>query len=552
MTTVASPIEQALGGSPAAVDGFRCPPDLPQESSQAVLERSLATVRRLRDEQRLYDAHGKVAPEVLAALARDGYWGLRIPRAYGGSELPWRSFYPFLSQLAAVSATVAGLASVHGCIGAGGALTAFGTEQQRRRWLPELARGERWTAFALTEPQAGSDLTALRTRAVRQGDSYEIWGEKVFISNLDLGRTIVLICQIAAEPAALICELPTVEDATFRLRDYGLHALRRSGNRGAEFRGLRVPVEARLQPPRGNGLTVAYHGLNRGRVAVCAVAAGQLRALLGSLIPWVTHRATYGAPLAERELVQRRLARLAALIVGCDSLSAWCGGLLDAGVRGEMECTTAKVFGSEALKEAAIELAMKTHGGRAFLRGHLWGDNLHDYLTPCIYEGEGELLSLAMFRPLAKAVQSPSGSTSASILWAGETPAIEGELAAPVAEAWQALAAIRSELSEFLRSAGEAAIERQCQVVDLVQRVQKLVTLLVVAHAAGTATAEIERQAALVLVHDLAREVAGRRAGPSDWARATRLGAALAAGGWQHWIADPLPPLLHPGGGHSC
>ena len=80
----------------------------------------------------------------------------------------------------------------------------------------------------------------------------------------------------------------------------------------------------------------------------------------------------------------------------------WCGGLIDEGYRGEMECIIAKIFGSEAQKEAAIELFMKTHGGRSFLHGHMFGDNVHEYLAPCIYEGEGEMLGMAFFKSLVK------------------------------------------------------------------------------------------------------------------------------------------------------
>ena len=96
------------------------------------------------------------------------------------------------------------------------------------------------------------------------------------------------------------------------------------------------------------------------------------------------------------------MGELAGLIVACDALVAWCAGLIDHGYRGEMECIVAKIFGSEAQKEAAIELFMKTHGGRSFLHGHLFGDNVHEYLAPCIYEGEGEMLGMAFFKSLVK------------------------------------------------------------------------------------------------------------------------------------------------------
>ena len=163
-----------------------------------------------------------------------------------------------------------------------------------------------------------------------------------------------------------------------------------------------MPAENLLQPARGDGLTIAYHGLNLGRVALCATAAGTMRVMLANMLPWARFRRTYGAAIETRELVRRRIGRLAALIVGCDALVAWCSWLLDQGYRGEMECIIAKIFGSEAQKEAAIELFMKTHGGRAFLHGHLFGDNVHEYLAPCIYEGEGEMLGMAFFKSLIK------------------------------------------------------------------------------------------------------------------------------------------------------
>src|SRR5690606_142931 len=188
----------------------------------------------------------------------------------------------------------------------------------------------------------------------------------------------------------------------FQLRKYGLWALKHAHNYGIVFRDYRVPAENLLEPKRGNGLTIAYHGLNLGRVALCANAAGTMRLMMASMIPWAKFRRTYGEAIVKRELVRRRLGRIAGLVVGCDALVQWCAGLLDQGYRGEMECIIAKIFGSEAQKEAAIDLFMKTHGGRSFLHGHMFGDHVHEYLAPCIYEGEGEMLGMAFFKSLVK------------------------------------------------------------------------------------------------------------------------------------------------------
>src|SRR6185312_1209931 len=183
---------------------------------------------------------------------------------------------------------------------------------------------------------------------------------------------------------------------------YGLYALKHTWNQGIIFKDFRVPAANLLKPTRGDGLTIAYHGLNLGRIALCATAAGSMRLMLASMLPWAHFRKTYGAAIDTRELVRRRMGRMAGLIVAADALVAWCSGLIDQGYRGEMECIIAKIFGSEAQKEAAVELLMKTHGGRSFLHGHLFGDNVHEFLAPCIYEGEGEMLGMAFFKSLVK------------------------------------------------------------------------------------------------------------------------------------------------------
>ena len=211
---------------------------------------------------------------MLKDLSEAGYWGLLIDPEYGGGGASFASFARFLTKMATIEPNLAGLASVHGCIGAVDPLRTFGSSEQKERYLPQLASGERLSAFALTEPGAGSDLTALKTRAVLDGDDYVVNGEKLFITNAVPGRTIGLVCLIDKRPAVLIVDLPDHEDEHFQLVTYGLLALRHLHNHGLRFRDFRVPRENLLQPAQGDGLTIAYHGLNLGRVALCATAAG--------------------------------------------------------------------------------------------------------------------------------------------------------------------------------------------------------------------------------------------------------------------------------------
>jgi len=534
------------------------------------MEDALTVVRHHRRAGTLLDSRGKVSQPVLTDLAGAGYWGLLVDPAYGGQGLPFSVFARFLTRMATIDPTVAGLASVHGCIGAVDPLRTFGSSEQKERHLPKLARGERLSGFALTEPCAGSDLTALRTTARLEGEEYVVNGEKLFITNAVPGRTVGLVCLIEGKPAVLIVDLPEQEDEHFQTVTYGLHALKHSYNNGLKFHEFRVPKANLLEPGRGDGLTIAYHGLNLGRVALCSVAAGTMRVMLANMLPWAHFRRTYGAAIDTRELVKRRIGRLAALIVGADALVDWCAGLLDQGYRGEMECIIAKIFGSEAQKEAAVELFMKTHGGRAFLHGHLFGDNVHEYLAPCIYEGEGEMLGMAFFKSLIKdhgkhyfepigralhaaGIRQPNPLNPAhawalrealvpySGWWLREhlpmgnsIPAVDapGPLAEHARFAMKALQRSRLEVSGVMRKHQLRLADRQCRMAELSQRIQDLVVILATSCWAGRQTSGVVQSAADILCQDLRRKLSGQRPTDAYLRAVTKLGETVASGGF--------------------
>ena len=284
------------------------------------MEASLAVVRRHREAGTILDEKGKTSPTVLRELGDAGYWGLLIDPRYGGSGAPFARFTHFLTRMATLDAMIAGMASIHGCIGAVDPVRTFGTPEQKERFLPKLANGQALSGFALTEPAAGSDLTALRTTAVPDGDDYVLNGEKLFITNVVPGRTAGVVVLIDGKPAVLVVDLPAEENEHFRVKSYGLYALRQAYNNGLIFKDFRVPKGNLLKPPVGDGLTIAYHGLNLGRLSLCAGAAGSMRVMLANMLPWAEFRRTYGQPIARRELVKRRIARLAGLIAGADAL----------------------------------------------------------------------------------------------------------------------------------------------------------------------------------------------------------------------------------------
>ena len=579
-----SPAHRAIWDRGVPVSLFQSKSPNTPADVQRVMDDSVAVVERHKQAGTLLNDERKISDSVLMDLGAAGYWGLLVDKEYGGSGAPFNSFAPFLTRMALVEPTVAGLASVHGCIGAVDPVRTFGNAQQKQRFLPGLADGSRLSAFALTEPNAGSDLTALRTTARLEGDEYVVNGEKLFITNVVPGRTIGLVCLIEEEPAVLIVELPPRENQNFQLRKYGLWALKHTYNRGIIFRDFRVPAANLLTPPRGDGLTIAYHGLNLGRVALCANAAGTMRLMLASLIPWANFRRTYGAAIATRELVRRRMGELAGLIVACDALVAWCAGLIDRGYRGEMECIVAKIFGSESQKHAAVEYFMKTHGGRSFLVGHNFGDNIHEYLAPCIYEGEGEMLALGFFKSLVKhhgkTYFEPIGKALAAAgirkpnplnpahMWALKNVALP-YLRWSVARRLMPVASAQlPDMPKALREHAEFACDRlhrmaleisgtmsrfqlkladrQCRMAELSQRCQDLITMLTTSLYGARQEDPLTRDAAEMFCESVRQKLLGRRPSNHYYRRTTELGAAIAEGKFRSIAGIEAEEILMP------
>jgi len=277
---------------------------------------------------------------------------------------------------------------------------------------------------------------------------------------------------------------------------------------------------------------------------------------------------TYGAPIIKRELVQRRVATLAAMVVASDALTDWCSWLLDEGFRGEMECIISKIYGSEAQKDAAIELFMKTHGGRSFLKGHLFSDNVHDFLAPCIYEGEGEMLGMAFFKslvkvhgtkyfePIGKALAkagikkpNPLNPAHAMALAGPSMPYLKWKLKQKFGGAQRASIRLSDrKLSAHAQWAADRLqksrltvdslmfkfklnlADRQCAMADLSQRIQDQVVMLVTALYAARQEDELTRRAADILCQELRQRITGELPTHSYFRDVTKLGADIAEG----------------------
>ena len=579
--TANSPIHKAVWDE-VPLDLFTTHPLPATAPCDKAMQDSIAVAKKHREANTLFDDKGKVAVPVLEELAAAGYWGMLIAPEFGGQGAPFARFAPFLTRVATYDPMIAGLASIHGCIGAVDPVRTFGTADQKRRFLPELASGRRLSGFALTEPGAGSDLTALKTTAVLNGDHYEVTGEKLFITNVIPGRTAGLVVMLNGKPAVLIVDLPNEENEQFQTVSYGLYALRNAYNNGLKFNKFRVPKDNLLTPPSGDGLLIAYHGLNLGRLSLCANASGTMRIMLANMLPWAEFRRTYGQPIVTRELVKRRIARMAGLIAGCEALVSWGAELIDQGYRGELECIIAKIFGREAMKEAPIELFMKTHGGRSFLKGHIFGDNVYDFLAPCIYEGEGEMLGLAFFKslikehgkqffePIGKRLQeaqmktfSPANPlhvwklrkelTAYSKWMMGQKlhgrkkpalPPMDSRLAGHVEFAAASFSKYPAEISGAMRKHQLKLADRQCRMAELSQRVQDSVTMLVTALWASKQKDEVMILAADMLCQDLRRKLTGERPSDRYFKDASQLADKIIAGGFETLAGVPRAEIM--------
>ncbi|MEY3032781.1 MAG: Acyl-CoA dehydrogenase, partial [Planctomycetota bacterium] len=478
------------------------------------------------------------------SLAETGLWGLAVPKQFGGGGCQFADFVRVVTRLAGRCPTVAGLLSVHSTIGAVAAVADFGSEQQQQHWLPRLAEGRPLSVFAATEPDAGCDLGRVACRLERDGDRLLLSGTKMFITGATYGRAVKLLAQHDGRPTILLVQLPEADTAEFSLRGYALHPLKHAYNHALEFR--RFPVSAddilTVGPAATgrdrDGMAIVWHGLNRGRVTLAAQAAGTIGLLIDRAVEFAWQRQTWGEPIARRELVQGRVGRMAAARLACEALANWAAATIDAAVTGECEAILAKVVASRCLRTAAVE-ALGIHGGRAFLVGHPLGDSFHDHFAAGVYEGESDLLGLALFKGVAK--QHPLAAVAGGRRVAGwlgwqlarrwqvardadDRQLLDGTLRDCTRQARRGLAAWSLEADRCLRRYGRGLADRQLVVADLSTRLQQLISSLAVAHLADRLADDQSVLAASCWCREALAAATGKRPTTADQAALATLG----------------------------
>ena len=340
--------------------------------------------------------------EIISQLAEIGVLGMTVPSEFGGSRTDYLSFILALEELARVSATVCLIVSVHDSLFCGSILK-FGSDLQKRKYLPPAARGEILGAFSLTEPGAGSDATNLKTKAVRSGDEYILNGTKAWVTSGGEADALIVIAQTGAETGAPKLSAFIVEKGFpgFRVtkieEKMGLHS---SPTAMISLEDCRVPVQNRLGE-EGRGAAIALAGLDGSRIGIAAQAIGLSQQALELAVGYAKQREAFGKKIAEFQALQFMMADIATLLEAGRLLTYRAADLLERGQTIVKEAAMAKLFTSEAANRIAY-LALQIHGGYGYSKEYPIERVYRDARVLSIYEGTSEIQRLVIARKLLK------------------------------------------------------------------------------------------------------------------------------------------------------
>ncbi len=381
----------------------------PEAAEQDRVRALIASLRELgeRIDPRRIEEKGWIGDKLVRELGERGLCGLNVPEEYGGQGLSQTGSARVFETFAQIDSALSIVMGVHQSIGFKG-ITMFGTEEQKERWLPDLASGRKLAGFALTEPNAGSDAYHLESRAVLQPDgSWRLNGEKRFIGNGSKGKVFTTFARAEVDGSdrhiALVLEKGM---KGFEVGErYDTMGLRGNDLRRLHFRDIRVPPENVLGEP-GEGFGIAMDILNNGRIGLGTGAVGATKVLLDRTIDHVTEREQFGGPLADLELVQEKVGWMVSNLFALESMCYLTTGLVDAGVPDySLESAMCKVSGTEFLWYAANR-ALQLKGGVGYLRTEPDEKILRDVRIFPIFEGANDVLrayiALSGMKPLGE------------------------------------------------------------------------------------------------------------------------------------------------------
>ena len=346
---------------------------------------------------REWDVRGEMPRSFLEELKSFGLFGLVIPEEHGGLGFGAAAYSRTLQEIAKHDASVALTVGAHSSIGMRG-LLLFGTEEQKRRWLPRLATGEMVAAFCLTEPGAGSDAAAVRTTAAKGDGHWILNGDKLWITNGGIADFFTVFAKTPGahgEGKAHLTAFVVTRDMPGV--SVGPHedkmGIRASSTTTVHFEDVKVPEDHVLGEP-GMGFKAAMRILNAGRTGLGGGCVGAMKRLLGLAAKQAKERKQFGRPIAQFGLVQQKLGEMLVEAYAAESVVGLVAGLIDQGYQDyAVEAAISKVFATEALWRAADE-SLQVAGGNGYMREFPYERMLRDARINRIFEGTNDILRL--------------------------------------------------------------------------------------------------------------------------------------------------------------
>ena len=373
------------------------------ESDEALILQSVERFleREVRPVAHQLEAADEYPAEIVEKLKKLGLFGATIAQEYGGLGLSAVTYARICELTSAVWMSVAGLFNSHLIMAA--AVQRFGSEEQKKKYLPRFASGELRGGVALTEPDCGTDLQAVRTHARREGGHYIVNGAKTWITNGAEGGILAVLVKTdpRANPPHRGMSLLLVEKGPgFKVA----RKLPKMGYRGIDtaelvFEDCKVPAANLIGPEEGRGLQQVLNGLELGRINVAARGAGLARACLDEALRYAQTRKTFGKPIAEHQAIQFKLADMATQVEAARLLTHRAARMKDAGERSDIEAGMAKLFASETGRFCAEE-CLRIHGGYGYSKEYEIERIYRDAPLLLIGEGTSEIQRMVIGRKL--------------------------------------------------------------------------------------------------------------------------------------------------------
>ena len=383
----------------------------PDPEEQERIRGLIAALRDMPYDPRRVEEERWIGDDTIAELGERGLMGLYVPEEYGGQGLSQTGYCRVSEVFAQIDATLSVIMGVHQSIGMKG-IALYGTEEQKGRFLPDLASGRKLAAFALTEPNAGSDVASMETRAEREADgAWRLDGLKHYIGNGSKAGTLVTFANTGEKQYTAFILEQGMEGLEVGKR-FDTMGLRGNDLRELRYNGIRVPPENVLGEP-GDGFRIAMQILNTGRLSLGTGSVGGTKFLLDKTIQHVKERRQFGRPLADFELVQDKIGWAVSYLFGLESMAYLSTGLVDQGVKDySLESAICKVAGTEFLWYAANR-SLQLAGGAGYMRDEPYEKYLRDIRIFPIFEGANDVMrafiALAGMKPLGDELKELGG-----------------------------------------------------------------------------------------------------------------------------------------------